>query len=158
DVAQRVPLAERRSSATERFKLQLRATLLEAMIHRYMDRRDLRADWVHDVVSRWPLPQSVVDAYVSKLFPRGAVLEGTARANDRARQLGAHVVESAHMTHGAYVALARALERADDFVRRRSRDLAGEEVGPDETQARFAESVRWLARRLAGRVVRVRFF
>lgn len=158
DVAQRVPLGDGRTSASERFKLALRATLLEAMIHRYMDRRDLRADWVHDVISRWPLPQSVLDAYVSKLFPRGAVLEGTTRGNDRALQLGAHIVESAHMTHGAYVALARVLETADDYVRRRGHDLAGQEVAPDAVQARFADSVRWLARRVAGRVVRVRFF
>jgi len=158
DVGQRVPLGEGRDALPQRYKLHLKATLLEAMIHRYMDRRDLRADWVHDVVSRWPLRASVLDAYVSKVFPRGAVLGGTSRANDRARQLGAHVIDAATMPSSAYVALGRVLETADDYARRRSRDFAGEDVEPDEMQKRFAEAVRWLARRVAGRVIRVRFF
>ena len=36
--------------------------------------------------------------------------------------------------------------------------LAGRRPEPDEVQLRFADAVRWLARRIAGRVVRVRFF
>lgn len=158
DVAQRVPLLEGRDGVPERFKLAVKATLLEAMMHRYMDKRDLRADWVQEVISRWPVKTPLLDAYVSKMFPRGAVLGGTARANDRARQLGAHVVDASAITHGAYLALSRVLEPADEYVRRRSKEFEGEDVEPDETQARFGEAVRWLARRIAGRVVRVRFF
>ena len=158
DVGQRVPLHEGRDVVPDRYKLHLKATLLETMIHRSMDPKDLRADWVHETISRWPIKSSLLDAYVSRVFPRGAVLGGTSRANDRARQLGAHVIEASAITHGAYVALGRVLETADDYARRRSSELVGAEVEPDEVQGRFAEAVRWLARRIAGRVVRVRFF
>jgi hypothetical protein len=158
DVAQRVPLTEGRDGVPHRFRLQLKATLLEAMIHSYLDKRDLRADWVHDVLARWPVKSPVLDAYVSRAFPKGAVLGGTSRANDRARQLGAHVVSASTLTQGVYLSLSRVLETADDYVRRRSAEFEGEDVEPDETQKRFADALRWLARRVAGRVIRVRFF
>jgi hypothetical protein len=164
DVGQRVPLNDARDQAPERFVLAVKATLLEAMLHRYLDRRDLRADWVSDVVARWPVTTALLDAYVSKVFPKGSVLGATAAdveslaADDRARQLGAHIIEAASLSHGAYVALGRVLETSSDFVARRASDLRGEEVEPDATQARFAEAVRWLARNVAGSVVRVRFY
>lgn len=158
DVHQRVPLVSGRDGAPERFDLSLKAALLEALIHSYLDKRDLRADWVQQVLTRWPMRTAILDAYVSKVFPRGAVLGGTSRANDRARQLGAHVIEASVISHGAYLALERVLETADDYVRRRAAEFQGEAVEPDETQERFATAVRWLARRIAGRVVRVRFF
>jgi hypothetical protein len=158
DVAQRVPLLDGRDGIPERFELQLKATLLEAMIHRYLDRGDLNAEWVHDAISRYPLEPSVLDAYVCRAFPRGAVLGGTRQANDRARQLGAHVIDAHAISHGTYVALARVVERADVYVRRRSAEFGGEDVAPDEAQRRFADAVRWLAREVAGRVIRVRFF
>ena len=158
DVGQRVPLREGRDAVPERFELALKAILLESLIYRYLDQNDLRADWVLDVVGRYPIRASVLDAYVSRAFPRGAVLGGTSRADDRARQLGAHVIEASAISHGAYLALERVLETADDYVRRRADEFGGEEVTPTATQLRFAEAVRWLARRVAGRVVRVRFF
>lgn len=158
DVAQRVPLKEGRDSTLDRYKLAVKAALLEAMIHSYLDRSDLRGDWVHDVVTAWPLSSSLLDAYVSRVFPKGSVLGGTSRANDRARQLGAHIIEASGISHGAYVSLARVLETSDDYVRRRGSEFGGEDVEPDEIQARFADAVRWLARAAAGRVVRVRFF
>ncbi len=158
DVAQRIPLKEGRDSVPDRYKLAVKAALLEAMIHSYLDRSDLRGDWVHDVIAQWPLSASLLDAYVSRVFPKGSVLGGTSRANDRSRQLGAHIIEAAGISHGAYVSLARVLETSDDYVRRRSSEFGGEDVEPNETQARFADAVRWIARAAAGRVVRVRFF
>ena len=158
DVAQRIPQHEGRDAVTDRFKLGLKAMLFEAMMNRYLDRRDLRAEWVQDVLGRWTIKSSVLDAYVSKVFPRGAVLGGTSRANDRAAQLGAHVIETHTITHSAYVTLGRVLETADDYVRRRASEFEGQQVEPDEQQKRFGAAVRWLARRIAGRVVRVHFF
>lgn len=158
DVAQRVPLGEGRDTVPDRYALSVKAALLEAMLHNYLDKNDLRADWVHQAIAGWPLSPSLLDAYVSRVFPRGSVLGGTRRANDRARQLGAHIVDAAAISHGAYVALGRVLESSDDYVRRRSSEFGGEAVEPDETTRRFAEAVRWLARAVAGRVVRVRFF
>lgn len=158
DVGQRVPLEGGRDAVPERFALRLKGLLLESMIHRYLETKDLRADWVHEVIARTPVRTSVLDAYVSRAYPRGAVLGGTRRANDRARQLGAHVIDASTLSQGAYLALSRVVETADDFVRRRNTELTGEPVEPDETQKRFAQAVRWLARRIAGRVVRVAFF
>jgi len=158
DVQQRVPLSQGRDLLPERFVLAVKATLLEAMMHRQLGPRELRADWVQEVLARWPLRSAILDAYCSKVLPRGSVLGGSVRANDRARQLGAHIVQAVTMSQGTYLALGRVLETADDYVRRRSREFVGEDVEPDETQRAFAESVRWLARRIAGSVVRVRFF
>ncbi len=158
DVQQRVPLSQGRDLLPERFVLAVKATLLEAMMHRQLGARDLRADWVQEVLARWPLRDAILDAYCSKVLPRGSVLDGSVRANDRARQLGAHVVQAQTMSQGTYLALARVLETADDYVRRRSREFVGQDVEPDETQRAFADAVRWLARRIAGSVVRVRFF
>jgi hypothetical protein len=158
DVQQRVPLAQGRDLLPERFVLAVKATLLEATMHRQLGPRELRADWVQEVLARWPLRSSILDAYCSKVLPRGSVLGGSVRANDRARQLGAHVVQAQTMSQGTYLALGRVLETADDYVRRRSREFVGDDVEPDETQRAFADAVRWLARRIAGSVVRVRFF
>ena len=158
DVAQRVPLGEGRDAVPDRYRLAVKAALLEAMIHSYLDRSDLRADWVHEVIAGWPLSASLLDAYVSRVFPRGSVLGGTSRANDRARQIGAHIIDASAISHGAYLSLSRVLETSDDYVRRRSSEFGGEDVEPDATQKRFAEGVRWLARAVAGRVVKVRFF
>lgn len=158
DIGARVPLGEGRDAVPERYLLALKATLLEAMIHNYLERRELRDDWVQDVIARWPVKSGLLDAYVSKVFPRGSVLGGTSRANDRAKQLGAHIVDSRTISHGAWMALARVLETADDYVRRRASEFGGEDVEPDATQRAFADSVRWIARRIAGSVVRVRFF
>ncbi len=164
DVGQRIPLGDARDQVPERFALAVKATLLEAMLHRYLDRRDLRADWVNDVVARWPVTTTLLDAYVSKVFPKGSVLGATANdtrslaSDDRARQLGAHIVEAASLSHGAYVALGRVLETSQDFVARRASELSGVEVEPGETQRRFAEAVRTLAKEIAGSHVRVRFY
>jgi len=158
NVDQRIPMVGTRDNVPERVRLELMSTLLELMIHSYLDRRDLRHQWVHEVIARWPVKTTVLDAYVSKAFPRGAVLGGTRRADDRARQLGAHVVDTATISHSGYVALSRVLETADDYVRRRSHEFGGEDVEPDDTQRSFAAATRWLARRIAGRVIRVRFF
>ncbi|MFK7991384.1 MAG: ATP-binding protein [Sandaracinaceae bacterium] len=158
DVGQRIPLGEGRDSVPARFKLAVKATLLEAMLPSYLDNQDLRADWVHEVLAGWPLPASLLDAYVSRVFPRGSVLGGTRRANDRARQLGAHIVDAASISHGAYLSLNRVLETSDDYVRRRSSEFGGDRVEPDAPQRRFAQAVRWLARAVAGRVVKVNFF
>lgn len=163
DVGQRVPLGEARDRVPERFALAVKATLLEAMLHR-LDRRDLRADWVNDVVARWPVTTTLLDAYVSKVFPKGSVLGATASsaqslaADDRARQLGAHIVEAASLSHGAYMALGRVLETSADFVTRRASELRGVEVEANATQERFAAAVRWIAKELAGSQVRVRFY
>lgn len=158
DVGQRLPLSEGRDHVPTRFKLQLKATLLETMLPSHLERGDLTQDWVLDAIARCPLRSEVLDTYVSKVFPRGAVLEGTSRANDRAKQLGAHVIESRSMPYRAFVSLGRVLDTADDYARRRAAEFAGDDVEPTPEQKRFAEAVRWLSRRVAGETVQVRFF
>lgn len=163
DVGQRIPLDESRSLAPERFVLAVKAALLEAMLHRYLDRRDLRADWVGDVLARWPLTTGLLDAYVSKVFPKGSVLgaafaDATSLArDDRARQLGAHVVEAASLSHGAYLALGRVLETSAAFVERRGHELAGDDVEPGPSEAAFADAVRTLCAALGLEPPRLRF-
>lgn len=158
DVQQRVPLREGRDGAPPRFSLALKAALLEATVHRNLDRRDLGAEWVQQVIAGWPVRSTLLDAYVSKVFPRGSLLPGTPHADDRARQLGAHIVQTTGITPGALGALRRVLETSDEFVNRRSREIGGEPVEPTPTHARFAEAVRFLARKVAGSKIKVHFF
>ena len=158
DVGQRVPLAERRDQLPDDYRLCLKGTLLEAMIHSYMEPRDLRAEWVHDAVAHWPVRVGVLESYVSRLFPRGAVLQGTKAANDRAQQLGAHLIEASSMPRGTFAALGRVLETADEYTRRRDAEFVGAPVDPDDVQQRFADSVVWLARELTGQRLKVGFF
>jgi hypothetical protein len=158
DVQQRVPLREGRDGVSERYLLALKATLLEATVHRNLDRKDLKAEWVQDVIAGWPVRSTLLDAYVSKVFPRGSLLPGTSHADDRARQLGAHIVQASTISPGALVALRRVLETTDEFVQRRARELGGEPVQPSAEQAAFAEAVRFLARKVARSAVKVRFF
>lgn len=158
DVGQRVPVSEGRDQLPDDFRLCLKGTLLEAMIHNYMEPRDLRAEWVHDAVANWPVRTGVLDAYVSRVFPRGAVLQGSKAATDRAAQLGAHIIEASSMPRGTFAALGRVLETADEYTRRRDREFGGDPVEPDEVQKCFAASVIWLARELTGQRLTVGFF
>ncbi|MCC7540877.1 MAG: ATP-binding protein [Deltaproteobacteria bacterium] len=158
DVGQRIPLGEGRDRPPERWLLRLKTILVENLIHRYLDRRELRADWVQEVIAGGRLEARTLDAYVSAVFPRGAVLSSGSRANDRARQIGAHVVDVATMPRGVAQTLKRVLESSDAYVKRRATEFGSTPVVPDATQAAFGELVRWLARQIAGSVVRVEFF
>lgn len=157
DVQQRVPLADHREAATEHFKLLLKSLLLESLVGQWLDRRDLRAEWVEEVIARQMVSDRALEQYVVQVFPRGALLGGAPRVNDRARQLGGTVVESSVMTIGLYSALTRVMERAEDFVHRREREFHEKPVEPSSEQRRFSFFVRYLGERLLGRRLRVVF-
>jgi hypothetical protein len=89
------------------------------------------------------------------MYAPNAILGGSALANDRARQLGATVVDATSMPRGTYAALTRVLERAEDFVRRKEREFNELPLEPDAAQTRFADFVRWLGQRLLGIDLRV---
>jgi hypothetical protein len=157
DVGQRVPTGARRMHVPESYKLRLKHILLELLIVHYFDRADLGHDWVADVLSRCEVSAATLDAYVSRVFPRGAVLGGSSRANDKARQLGAHVVDVSALPRGLAQALERAMPRSDDFVRRREAEAGERPASPTVAQRRFARFVVSLAEAIAGQRVRVRF-
>lgn len=157
DVAQRVPLGAGRDGAPEGYKLRLKQTLLEELISSYLDAKDLRADWVADVLSRTPPSQRTLDAYVSRTFPRRSVLGGSARANDRARQLGAHVVDVSGIPRGMLTTLSRSMRGADEFVRDLDEQFGEEGVEPTDSHRAFADFVVWLGKKLCDARVRVKF-
>jgi len=157
DVGQRVPAGARRAHVPEAYKLRVKQLLLELLIRHYFDRAELKHDWVAEVLSRCEVSAATLDAYVSRVFPRGAVLGGSARANDKAKQLGAHVVDVSALPRGLGQALERAMPRADDFVRRRESEAGERPASPTVAQRRFARFVVGLAEAIAGQRVRVRF-
>lgn len=157
DVAQRVPLGAGRDGAPEGYKLRLKQTLLEELISSYLDAKDLRADWVGEVLSRMSPSQRTLDAYVSRTFPRRSVLGGSARVNDRARQLGAHVVDVSGIPRGMLATLSRSMRSAEEFVRDLDDEFGEEPVDPTEQHRAFADFVVWLAKKLCDARVRVKF-
>ncbi|MFH2007574.1 MAG: ATP-binding protein [bacterium] len=157
DVQQRLPLADHRESATEHYKMILKSLLLESLIGQWLDRRDLRSEWVDEVLGRQMISDRALEQYVARVFPRGSLLGGAARINDRARQLGGEVVDAGTMPRGVYSALVRVMERAEDYVRRREREFNEQPVEPTPEQARFGLFVRWLGERLLGRRLHVSF-
>lgn len=157
DVAQRVPLGAGRDGAPEGYKLRLKQILLEELISSYLDAKDLRADWVGEVLSRMAPSQRTLDAYVSRTFPRRSVLGGTTRANDRARQLGAHVVDVSGIPRGMLATLARSMRSAEEFVRALDVEFGEEPVEPTDSHRVFADFVVWLAKKLCDTRIRVKF-
>lgn len=157
DVEQRVPLGHGRDGAPEGYKLRLKQTLLEELASSWLDAQDLRADWVAEVLARTSVSQRTLDAFVSRTFPRRAVLGGSASANDRARQLGAHVVDTSAIPRGMLATLSRAMLTAEGFVRKHEEELAEQPVEPTESHRAFADFVVWLAKKLCGAKVRVVF-
>jgi hypothetical protein len=157
DVQQRVPLADQREAATEHYKLLLKSLLLESLVGQWLDRRDLRAEWVEEVIAKQMVSDRALEQYIVQVFPRGALLGGAPRVNDRARQLGGAVVDSTAMPRGLFSALTRVMERAEDFVHRREREFNEKPVEPDGAQRRFAFFVRYLGERLLGRRLQVVF-
>jgi len=157
DVEQRVPLGAGRDGARDGYKLRLQQILLEELISSYLDAKDLRADWVAEVLSRTTPSQRTLDAYVSRTFPRRTVLGGSSRANDRARQLGAHVVDVSGIPRGMLATLARSMRSAEEFVRAHDDEFGEEPVEPTDTHKAFADFVVWLGKKLCETRVRVKF-
>ncbi len=157
DVQQRLPLADHRESATEHYKMILKSLLLESLIEQWLDRRALRSEWVDEVLGRQMISARALEQYVARVFPPGALLGGTERINDRARQLGGSVVEAGTMPRGVFAALVRVMEPAEEFVKRREREFNEKPVEPTAEQRTFGLFVRWLGDRLLGRRLQISF-
>lgn len=158
DVQQRVPLADHRDAATDHYKMILKSLLLDGLMGGdWLNRKELREQWVDEVIGRQMISDRALEQYVARVFPRGSLLGGAERVNDRARQLGGAVVDVTAMSRGVYSALTRVLERAEDFVHRREREFNERPVDPTPDQRRFAFFVRYLGERLLGRRLQVVF-
>jgi hypothetical protein len=157
DVQQRVPLADHREATSEAFRLHLKSLLLESLIGQWLERRELQAEWVEEVLGRGLASDRAIEQYVARVFPRGSLLGGPARVNDRARQLGGNVLEANAVPRGVYAALTRVMERAEDFVLRREREFSERPLEPSPEQLRLARFVQFLGDRLLRRRLVVTF-
>jgi hypothetical protein len=92
DVQQRIPLAAERDAARDSYKRTLAAILLESLAPE-LGRQELSGAWVVEVLSHFTLGEEALGAYVDKVLPVRAVLSVGPRVDDRARQLGAKVVD-----------------------------------------------------------------
>ena len=92
DVQQRIPLAAERDAARDAYKRTLAAILLESLAP-VLSRQELSGAWVTEVLAHFTLGEEALAAYVEKVLPPRAVLSVGPRVDDRARQLGAKVVD-----------------------------------------------------------------
>lgn len=150
DVQQRLPRPEGASRPYAEFLDELKLTLFEALVPRHLDRRDLRADWVFEVLGSSVPSAAALDAYISKSFPKNAVLNSSPRWDERARHLGAHIIETMHLPLRVCATLGTALERSDRFVQRREQESPPLSVKPTQQEAWLGELARFLASRLLG--------
>jgi hypothetical protein len=157
DVQQRIPLAAERDAARDPYKPDLCALVFEALAAE-LTKSELEQRWVAQVLGRYELSEETIRAYARKMFPARAVLSAGGRIDDRARQLGAKVVELRGVPAGFADQLASVLETADEFVERVQGPPREVLVDLGERADRFVEFARWLSREVSGRDVRVEFF
>jgi hypothetical protein len=157
DVQQRIPLAAERDAARDPYKRTLAAIILESLAPE-LSRQELSGAWVTEVLSHFTLGAEALEAYVGKVLPARAVLAVGPRADDRARQLGAKVVDLRGMPDPALAQLETVVESADAYVERMEGPPRDVLVRPGARAERFVGLVRCLSRELIGREVGVEFF
>ena len=157
DVQQRIPLAAERDAARDPYKRMLAAIILESLAPE-LSRQELSGAWVTEVLAHFTLGPEALEAYVAKVLPARAVLSVGPRVDDRARQLGAKVVDLRGMPLTALEQLETIVERADAYVERMEGPPRDVLVHPGARAERFVGLVRCLSRELLGREVRVEFF
>jgi hypothetical protein len=157
DVQQRIPLAAERDAARDTYKRMLAAILLESLAPD-LSRQELSGGWVTEVLANFTLGEESLQAYVAKVLPARAVLSAGARADDRAKQLGAKVVDLRGMPDAMLAQLETVVESADAYVERMEGPPRDTLVRPGARAERFVGLVRCLSRELTGREVGVEFF
>ncbi|HEX5748930.1 MAG TPA: ATP-binding protein [Archangium sp.] len=157
DVQQRIPLAAERDAARDPYKRTLAAILLESLAPE-LSRQELSGAWVTEVLAHFTLGEEALGAYVEKVLPPRAVLSVGPRADDRARQLGAKVVDLRGMPQAALEQLETVVEAADAYVERMEGPPRDVVVRPGARAERLVGVVRCLSKELTGREVGVEFF
>ncbi|ATB40912.1 hypothetical protein CYFUS_006374 [Cystobacter fuscus] len=157
DVQQRIPLAAERDAARDAYKRTLAAILLESLAPE-LSRQELSGAWVTEVLAHFTLGPEALEAYVAKVLPARAVLSVGPRMDDRARQLGAKVVDLRGMPLPAVEQLETLVESAEAYVERMEGPPRDVRVDPGARAERFVGLVRCLSRELTGREAGVEFF
>ncbi|HYO68909.1 MAG TPA: ATP-binding protein [Archangium sp.] len=157
DVQQRIPLAAERDAARDPYKRTLAAIILESLAPE-LSRQELSGAWVTEVLAHFTLGEEALGAYVDKVLPPRAVLSVGPRMDDRARQLGAKVVDLRGMPQAALEQLETVVEAADAYVERMEGPPRDVVVRPGARAERLVGVVRCLSKELTGREVGVEFF
>ena len=157
DVQQRIPLAAERDAARDPYKRMLAAIILESLAPE-LSRQELSGAWVTEVLAHFTLGEEALGAYVEKVLPARAVLSVGPREDDRARQLGAKVVDLRGMPRAALEQLETVVEGADAYVERMEGPPRDVVVRPGARAERLVGVVRCLSKELLGREVGVEFF
>lgn len=157
DVQQRIPLAAERDAARDPYKRTLAAILLESLAAE-LSRAELSGAWVTEVLAHFDVSEKTLEAYARGVLPARAVLSSGARVDDRARQLGAKVVDLRGVPPSVVEQLETVVESAEAYVERREGPPRDVVVHPGPRAERLVGVVRCLSRELVGREVRVEFF
>ncbi len=157
DVQQRIPLAAERDAARDPYKAELAAIAFESLATE-LDRSALSGAWVAEVLARFTVGEAALRAYAAKVLPRRAVISAGPRADDRARQLGARVMDLRAMPYAAVEQLKTVVETADAFIARLEGPPKDVPVVPGARAERFVALAKWLGRELLARDIEVRFF
>ncbi len=157
DVQQRIPLAAERDAARDAYKRTLAGIILESLAPE-LSREELSGAWVMEVLSYFTVSPETLQAYVKRVLPARAVLSVGPRVDDRARQLGAKVVDPRGMPPAVVEQLETVVESAEAYVERMEGPPRDLRVNPGARAERFVGLVRCLSRELTGREVGVEFF
>ena len=154
DVAQRIPLDDRRDRITDRYRMQILALLFESLVPETLNPEHLKEDWVNEAVARCRLSEKALAAYTKRAFPQRTVLPGRSSANERARQEGANILDVTALSTGQMRALQRVMETSEQFVERRKQHK--EKVRAAEPyEQRTVAFLATLAKRLLGKRVKI---
>ena len=155
DVAQRLPLADGRDKLDQAYVLALLSLLFASAVDELLPTRGLKDDWIMEVLAGGWVSDEVLATYARRAFPERAVLASNPRADDRARQVGARLIDTRGMSRSVVETLGRVLDTSASFV---DRQLAAAEERvrtPTPEQRRTVEVFAYLAQRLLGRAIEV---
>jgi len=131
------------------------ATLFEHLADGNLPKNTLNDDWIKEVLGRCEISDAALGHYAARAFPKDAVLGGERRADDKARQAGAKVVDTRTMSRPVYAALLRVMESSEEYVNRRLSAAEETVAAVEPYQERALELYEYLARRIIGRSVKV---
>jgi hypothetical protein len=155
-----VPQGERRRQVDADFRLRLLTLVFDAVMPERATtdlKHHLQDPWVTEVVASGRCAEVALRAWAQALFGPRVLLPTDAQSDDRARQLGAHVLDRMSLQtlcEGQLTALGRVLETSSHFVtRRKQAEARVRAISPQEERA--VAFVALLAKKILGRTVKV---
>jgi len=155
DVGQRVPRESGGHAVDEDYRLRLLATLVESMIGGELATENLADPWVQEVLAANLVSEAALRTYVRRVFPERAVLPAASHDDERARQEGARVIDTATVSPRVLATLSHVMESSQTYVARHQR-TAEEVKALKPSEERVLAFYRHLAKQILGQSIKIR--